>query len=229
MLYDVTTLYFEAENEDDLRKVGYSKERRVDPQIVVGWLVDRTGFPLEISCFEGSTAETTTIVPIIEAFQKSHDLGGVPMVIAADAGMLVLDEPESSDEAGFSFVVGSRMTKAPGDLASHFRWHGESFDDGQIIDTVTRRRRCDGGQQRQSQSRTGSGLLPRIRRRGGRSGSTKPPGPAATRRPSTPKRPVRKLLWPVTNKPRSPGSSPSAAITAPSMKPASHAPAGWWG
>ena len=35
-LYDVTTLYFEAENEDALRKVGYSKERRVDPQIVVG-------------------------------------------------------------------------------------------------------------------------------------------------------------------------------------------------
>jgi hypothetical protein len=35
MLYDVTTLYFEADKEDDLRKVGYSKERRVDPQIVV--------------------------------------------------------------------------------------------------------------------------------------------------------------------------------------------------
>ena len=43
-MYDVTTLYFEAESEDDLRKVGYSKERRIDPQIVVGLLVDRTGF-----------------------------------------------------------------------------------------------------------------------------------------------------------------------------------------
>ena len=40
LMYDVTTLYFEAENEDDLRKVGFSKERRVDPQIVVGLLVD---------------------------------------------------------------------------------------------------------------------------------------------------------------------------------------------
>ena len=53
-LYDVTTLYFEAEKEDDLRKVGYSKERRVDPQVVVGLLVDRAGFPLEIGCFEGN-------------------------------------------------------------------------------------------------------------------------------------------------------------------------------
>jgi hypothetical protein len=65
-LYDVTTLYFEAEDEDDLRKVGYSKERRVDPQVVVGLLVDRHGFPLEVGCFEGNKAETTTILPIVK-------------------------------------------------------------------------------------------------------------------------------------------------------------------
>ena len=68
-LYDVTTLYFEADKEDELRKVGYSKERRVDPQVVVGLLVDRAGFPLEIGCFEGNKAETATILPIIQAFQ----------------------------------------------------------------------------------------------------------------------------------------------------------------
>lgn len=56
VLYDVTTLYFEAEHEDSLRKVGYSKERSVDPQIVVGLLVDRAGFPLEVTCWEGNTA-----------------------------------------------------------------------------------------------------------------------------------------------------------------------------
>ena len=64
-MYDVTTLYFETDTEDSLRKVGFSKERRVDPQIVVGLLVDRTGFPLEIACFEGNKAETQTIIPII--------------------------------------------------------------------------------------------------------------------------------------------------------------------
>lgn len=140
LLYDVTTLYFEAEKEDDLRKVGYSKERRVDPQIVVGLLVDRTGFPLEIGCYEGNTAETTTIVPILTAFQKRHDLAGAPMVVAADAGMLSWTNLKALDEAGFYFIVGSRTTKAPGDLASHFRWHGNAFTDGQIIDTVTARR-----------------------------------------------------------------------------------------
>ena len=68
---------------------------------MVGLLVDRTGFPLEISCFEGSTAETTTIVPILEAFQKPHDLAGVPMVIAADAGMLSWTNLKALDAAGF--------------------------------------------------------------------------------------------------------------------------------
>jgi hypothetical protein len=142
-LYDVTTLYFEAEKEDDLRKVGYSKERRVDPQIVVGLLVDRLGFPLEIGCFEGNKAETATIVPIITAFQARHSLpdglGG--MVVVADAGMLSASNLRELDEAGLRFIVGSRVTKAPVDLESHFHWHGDAFTDGQIIDTLTPRDR----------------------------------------------------------------------------------------
>jgi len=137
VLYDVTTLYFEAEKEDDLRKVGYSKERRVDPQIVVGLLVDRQGFPLEIGCFEGNKAETLTIVPIVKAFAARH--GITDMVVVADAGMLSATNLRDLDEAGLRFIVGSRVTKAPGDLASHFHWHGDLFTDGQIIDTITPR------------------------------------------------------------------------------------------
>ncbi|WP_435113948.1 IS1634 family transposase [Nocardiopsis synnemataformans] len=138
VLYDVTTLYFEAAKEDDLRKVGYSKERRVDPQIVVGLLVDRGGFPLEIGCFEGNKAEKLTLVPIIERFRSRHDIQD--MVVVADAGMLSATNLARLDEAGLRFIVGSRTTKAPIDLASHFRWHGEVFTDGQVIDTITPKR-----------------------------------------------------------------------------------------
>ncbi|MGO2944151.1 IS1634 family transposase [Brevibacterium aurantiacum] len=135
LLYDVTTLYFEAEKEDNLRQVGYSKERRVDPQIVVGLLVDRTGFPLEIGCYEGSKAETHTIIPVIKAFQDRH--GVTDMVVAADAGMLSAKNLTELDKAGLRFIVGSRQTKAPHDLATHFRWNGEWAADGQVIDTIT--------------------------------------------------------------------------------------------
>ncbi|HEY1441507.1 MAG TPA: IS1634 family transposase, partial [Mycobacterium sp.] len=134
-LYDVTTLYFEAENEDALRKVGYSKERRVDPQILVGLLVDRQGFPLEIGCFEGDKAETLTIVPIVEQFAERH--GIADMVVVADAGMLSAKNLTALEEANLKFIVGSRTTKAPIDLACHFRWHGDAFTDGQVIDTIT--------------------------------------------------------------------------------------------
>lgn len=135
VLYDVTTLYFEAEKEDGLRKVGFSKERRVDPQIVVGLLVDRAGFPLEIACFEGNKAEKHTILPVIEAFKARHQIEN--MVVVADAGMLSAANLTMLDQAGHRFIVGSRVTKAPIDLESHFRWHGDAFTDGQIVDTLT--------------------------------------------------------------------------------------------
>ena len=137
-LYDVTTLYFEAEKEDDLRKVGYSKERRVDPQVIVGLLVDRRGFPLQVGCWEGNKAETTTIIPVVEAFQAAH--GIEDLIIVADAGMLSAANLTTLDDARLRFIVGARTTRAPGDLEAHFHWHGDAFTDGQVIDTITPKR-----------------------------------------------------------------------------------------
>jgi hypothetical protein len=59
------------------------------------------------------------------------------MVVVADAGMLSSGNLKELDEADLRFIVGSRVTKAPKDLESHFRWHGDAFSDGQVIDTIT--------------------------------------------------------------------------------------------
>ena len=134
-LYDVTTLYFEAEREDDLRRVGYSKERRVDPQVIVGLLVERAGFPLQVGCWEGNKAETATIIPIVETFQAAH--GIAELVIVADAGMLSAANLAALDDARLRFIVGARQVRAPGDLEAHFHWEGDAFTDGQLIDTIT--------------------------------------------------------------------------------------------
>ena len=134
VLYDCTTLHFETENEDELRRVGMSKERRVDPQIQVGLLVDRAGFPLEVHCFEGNKAETKTLIPVLQAFQERH--GVTDMVVVADAGMLSAANLNALEDAGFSFIVGSRITKAPYDLAEHFERHGNYFTDGQILESA---------------------------------------------------------------------------------------------
>lgn len=128
LLYDVTTLYFESEDEDTYRKIGYSKEHRVDPQIVIGLLVDRAGFPLEIHSFEGNTAETHTIVPILQAFQARHQVAD--MVVVADAGMLSADNLAAIDAAGLRFIVGSKQTKAPHNLAKYFHHQSGNPVDG---------------------------------------------------------------------------------------------------
>jgi hypothetical protein len=133
VLYDCTTLYFETEVEDDLRRVGMSKERRVDPQIQLGLLVDAAGFPLEIVCFEGNKAETRTLLPVLQAFQDRH--GVTDLVVVADAGMLSAANLNAVEDAGFAFIVGSRISKAPYDLAAHFARHGDYFTDGQILES----------------------------------------------------------------------------------------------
>jgi hypothetical protein len=144
VMYDCTTLHFETGDEDadgapatgakGLRKVGMSKEHRVDPQVQVGLLVDPAGFPLEVHLFEGNTAETTTILPVLQAFQQRHGVTG--MVVIADAGMLSAGNLNAIEDAGFSFIVGSRITKAPYDLADHFARHGDYFTDGQILEST---------------------------------------------------------------------------------------------
>jgi hypothetical protein len=134
VMYDVTTLHFEAEKEDQLRRVGMSKEHRVDPQVQVGLLVDPAGFPLEIHMFEGNKAETKTLIPVLETFTKRH--GVSDMIVVADAGMLSAANLNALEDAGFSFIVGSRITKAPYDLAEHFERHGDYFDDGQILEST---------------------------------------------------------------------------------------------
>lgn len=114
VLHDVTTLYFEVEEEDALRKVGYSKERRLDPQILVGLLIDRNGFPLEVSCWEGNKAETHTLIPTTEAFKQRA--GVENLVVVADAGMLSSANLQALNEAGYGFIVGTRQTRTHLDL-----------------------------------------------------------------------------------------------------------------
>lgn len=117
VLYDVTTLYFEVQKEDEYRKSGMSKERRLEPQIIVGLLVDQYGFPLGLSSFEGNTAETKTILPVIEAFKNEHSLTNITVV--ADAAMLSQKNLEALENAGYTYIVGSRLQKIPYDIAEY--------------------------------------------------------------------------------------------------------------
>lgn len=133
VLYDVTTLYFQIEREDDYRKQGLSKERRLEPQIVVGLLVDRGGFPLAVHSFEGNKAETLTLRPVLDAFVKKNPQ--VKICVVADAGMLSASNLTALEGAGYSYVVGSRVAKTPYEIAEYVA-DGSELEDEQIFDTM---------------------------------------------------------------------------------------------
>lgn len=108
VFYDMTTLYFEAEDEDDLRKVGFSKDGKFQhPQIMLGLLVGENGYPIAYDIYEGNTFEGSTIIPALQKAQKRFGIKK-PMVIA-DSGLLSKDNLNNLAEQDYVFILGARI------------------------------------------------------------------------------------------------------------------------
>ena len=132
VLYDVSTLYFETDTADGFREPGFSKERRLDPQITIGLLTDAAGFPLMVTAFEGNKAETATMLPTITAFMEAHQLGDVTIV--ADAGMISDANKRAIEAAGLSFILGMRIPDVPYVFQQWRQDHAdEEIPDGHIF------------------------------------------------------------------------------------------------
>ena len=83
VFYDVTTLYFEIDKEDELRKTGFSKEgKHQHPQILLGLLVGTEGYPLAYEIFEGNKYEGHTMLSVVEQFTNRFKIERI--VVVAD-------------------------------------------------------------------------------------------------------------------------------------------------
>jgi len=108
VFYDMTTLYFEASEEDDFRITGFSKDgKNQQPQILIGLLVGINGYPIGYEVFEGNTSETKTLIPVLEAFQSRFNIDK-PIVIA-DAALLSQKNIDAFIEKGYQFILGGRL------------------------------------------------------------------------------------------------------------------------
>src|SRR5690554_6745038 len=108
VFYDCTTLYFEVDQEDELRKTGFSKEgKHQNPQIVLGLLVGLEGYPLAYEIFEGNKFEGHTMIPVIEAFRKKYSLPAP--VVVADSGLLSKSNVKELLNGGYGFILGARL------------------------------------------------------------------------------------------------------------------------
>lgn len=109
LFFDVTTLYFEVPDADDLRRYGFSKDHRPDqPQIVVALTVSRSGMPIAYRVFSGNTFEGHTMVPAIMDVLKR--MVSDTAVIVADSAMLSQDNMEQLEEKRLHYIVGARLT-----------------------------------------------------------------------------------------------------------------------
>lgn len=115
VLYDVTTLYFETFHGDSLRKCGYSKDNKFNqPQIMIGLVVNRNGFPISYEVFEGNTFEGHTLLPSILAYKNKYHIK--ELTVVADAAMISKENIARLLSCQLSYIVGARLGNLKHDL-----------------------------------------------------------------------------------------------------------------
>jgi transposase len=107
IFYDTTSVYWEAEDEDGLRKRGHSKDSRPDaPQIIVGLAVTRDGYPVRSWVFPGHTADVSTVAKVkqdLSAWQLNR------VIFLGDRGMISDDNLAELARGGGRYILGVRL------------------------------------------------------------------------------------------------------------------------
>ena len=112
LFFDVTTLYYESFDEDDLRKFGFSKDNKANqPQLVVTLTVTADGFPLHLRVFPGNKFEGHLMLPCIKEIVKKHKLND--FVVVADSAMVSHTNMEELEKENLSYIVGARLGNLP--------------------------------------------------------------------------------------------------------------------
>lgn len=108
VFYDVTTIYFQIDEEDEIRKRGFSKEgKHQNPQIVLGLLVGSEGYPLAYEIHEGNKFEGHTMLPIIDTFKDKYNIN--KLIVIADSGLLSSANIKDFLDKGYEFILGARI------------------------------------------------------------------------------------------------------------------------
>ncbi len=108
VFYDMTTLYFETSDEDDLRKTGFSKDgKHQHPQIYLGLLVGLGGYAIGYDIFEGNIYEGHTLIPFLEKINAKFKLD--KPVVVADSGLLSNHNIKALEQKNYQYIIGARL------------------------------------------------------------------------------------------------------------------------
>lgn len=106
--FDVTTLYFESVEQDELRDFGFSKDQKHHSvQVVLALVVDSQGIPIAYEVFKGNLAETKTFIPVLESLKTRFSIQNVTIV--CDRGMASKGNVEALQQKEFCFVLATKL------------------------------------------------------------------------------------------------------------------------
>ena len=133
VFYDMTTLYFESEDEDDLRKIGFSKDGKFrNPQIMLGLLVGQGGYPIGYDIFEGNVFEGKTLLPTLAKIREKFCFGNP--VVVADAAMLSKENMKQLQENGYQFIIGGRIKNEDKEIKQDILNRVKEIKDQEVVE-----------------------------------------------------------------------------------------------
>jgi Transposase DDE domain len=104
---DTTSLYFEGAGGQTLGRRGYSKDHRPDlRQMILAVLLDGDGRPVCTEMWPGNTADTGSLVPVVDRLGRRFSIGRV--CIVADRGMISAETIAELEARGLFYILGVR-------------------------------------------------------------------------------------------------------------------------
>ena len=108
LLFDVTTLYCESMDPDDLREFGFSKDGKFNnTQLVLALATNESGLPICYELFPGNYAEAKTLCTAINKWRELFNIHKVCFI--GDRAMFSADNLQILEENGFEYIIAAKL------------------------------------------------------------------------------------------------------------------------
>jgi len=112
LFFDVTTLYFESFEPDELREFGFSKDCKFkETQVVLALIATTDGLPITYKLFPGNTYEGHTLLAMVKDLKKSYNIENILLV--ADRAMFTNANLDLMDSLDVNYIVAAKLKTLP--------------------------------------------------------------------------------------------------------------------
>jgi transposase len=108
LFYDLTTIYFETNNNDEIRDFGFSKDGKHNHvQITMALLVTKHGLPIGYELFPGNICEGHTPIPVLNKIRENYKIDKVSLV--ADSALMHKVNLEDLENNKFGYIIAAKV------------------------------------------------------------------------------------------------------------------------